>query len=111
MRKLSSSFSADRPVTLVIKVCPRARSALYLAVFARVDKREKGLCEIRDTGRVIEADEDGLVVDKLDPGRADELDEGLIDALMGGRMEDALEGGLSGRLGIDAERERCIGFP
>lgn len=108
MRKLSRSLSVDKPVTLVINVCPKARSAFCLAVFARVDRREKGLWEMRDIGRDTEADEDGLFVDKLDPGRTDALDEGLIDALAGGRIEDALVGGLSGRLGIDAERERRI---
>lgn len=81
---------------------------MYLAVVARVDRREKGLWEMRDIGRVTEADEDGLFVDKLDPGRTDALDEGLIGAVVGGRIEDALVGGLSGRLGIDAERERRI---
>lgn len=80
---------------------------MYLAVLARVDRREKGLWDMRDPGRVTEADEDGLL-DMLDPGRADELGEGLTYALVGGRMEDALERGLSGRLGIEAERGRCI---
>lgn len=67
--------------------------ALYFAALARVERRENGLCDNRDIGRLTDADDPGLLVERLEPGLPEELEDGLMDVLEDGRTVDALDGG------------------